>query len=166
MLSTKSEAALTLSLNPSRLFLSGLGACHLLALISVAVCDLAVAVSVVLVAAILVSLIWNGLRYGHSRSRWFIRRVVWSADGQWMLSNGVGEERAVQLLGGYVHPQLLILRFAWNRFGRRAVVVPPDAADSEAIRRFRVRLRVLKQDEGGLLGGRLSPIIEPEKHYS
>ncbi len=150
MSSTRLEAALSLKLVPARLLLIGLASGHLLALLSLMFCDLPAGVVAVLVASILVSLIWNTIRHANPRSRWFIRRLTWTADGRWLLQTGTGEQREVRLIGGYRHPRLLILRFAWGWLGRCAVVLPPDAADPDLVRRLRVRLRMLKAGEDGL----------------
>ncbi len=147
MSSIRFEAALSLKLVPSRLLLIGLVSGHLLTLLSLLFCDLPVTVVILLVTFILVSLIWNTIRHANPRNRWFIRRLTWTADGRWLLETGTGEQREVRLIGGYRHPRLLILRFAWDWFGRCAVVLPPDAADPDLIRRLRVRLRMLKTEE-------------------
>lgn len=145
MSSAKSPPPLTLNLLPSRWFIVGNGCCHLLALLSLAISSLPLPVIVPLGMAVLSSLVLNHSRYGNPHSPRFIEHVSWTATGQWQLRTADGLERPARLLGSYAHPRLMILTFALGRFARRSVLVLPDSADPEEIRRLRVWLRTSSQ---------------------
>lgn len=147
MSSPKSAAPLTLDLRPSRRLLLILTAVHGLAGVALWLCALPLAVKIPLSLLLGGSLLSVYPRYAHRRSRFFIARIRQAADGQWFLGYGDGGERPARLAGGYVHPQLLILNFATGRLARRAVVILPDAADAEAVRRLRVRLLARRAEE-------------------
>lgn len=138
MWSAKSAPALELT--PSRRLLAALAGLHGLAALGLAVTDLPVVPRLILGAALTVSLLFNLHRFGVPGGRWFLRRLECGADGVWRLYYGDGRCREGRFLGGYVHPRLLVLRFATGRFARRAAVVLPDAAEAEALRRLRVRV--------------------------
>lgn len=147
MSSARSPAPLGLSLAPSRILLWCSLAAHALALAAVLICDLLPAVVVLLAALIGASLAWNYFCHGSARSRWFIEHVRRAGDGGWSLTMADGTERPARLVSSYAHPQLLILNFALGPLTLRSVVVPPDAADGQAIRRLRVALRMLSEQE-------------------
>lgn len=148
MSSARSAAQLTLELVPSRILLAGLAVCHLLALISLLICDLPVSITLSLGMLIAFSLVLNYARYGHRHSRWFVERVACLADGNWALQTADGRHHMAQLLdSSYVHPRLVILNFALGTFARRSVVLLPDSTDANDLRRLRVRLLTRNEDE-------------------
>jgi hypothetical protein len=100
-----------------------------------------------LAVAVLGSFALNLARYGNLRRSWFIEQVGHTADGRWLVRTADGREHSVRLLGSYIHPAVLILQFGLGRFTRRSVVVLPDSADAEEIRRLRVWLRTARRDE-------------------
>ncbi len=134
------RSAPVLELRPSRRLLAALGGLHGLAAMGLMVAPLPMAPSLALGAALAASLTFNLYRFGAPASRWFLRRLECGADGVWRLRYGDGRRREAWLLGGYVHPQLLVLRFATGRFTRCAAVILPDTAEAEALRRLRVRV--------------------------
>ena len=117
-----------------------MGAGHLLALTSLGVLALPLEMTIPLGILISVSLVISYIRHGRSPSPWFIDQLYWSIDGQWTLRTADARKRPARLLGSYVHPGLIVLSFALGRLRRRSVVLLPDSADPEAIRRLRVRL--------------------------
>ena len=73
-----------------------------------------------------------------------ITSVEWDSDGEWTLFTAAGDELAAQLkASSYVHPWFVVLNFSISRFGRRSLILLPDAVDPELLRRLRVRLRLL-----------------------
>ena len=146
MSSVPSAPPLRLNLRPSRYLICVLGLFHLLALVSVAVCDLPWWVTVPLGLAVLVSLAISIACHG-LRSRWFIEEIVRTVDGEWRLHTADGQERSARLLASYVHPHIKILKFSLGQFVRRSIILLADSADPEEIRRLRVCLMTAKQEE-------------------
>ena len=135
---------LTLKLRPSRLLNLGIGAGHLLALASLFWVELPSAIIGMLGLSVLVSCLWSYLRFGIARSRWFVDRVSCAADGSWRINTARGE-LLVRLIDSFIHPRVVIMNFAIDRFRRRAVVVLADSVDASALRRLRVKLLLLRK---------------------
>ena len=144
-MSSGKSAPLSLRLSPSRLLVWGSGGCHLLAAGSLAFVAIPIAIKMMLMVLLGLSFIATHLCHGSFGSRWFIREVEWSGDGHWVLYNAQGLSRKARLLESYVHPRLVILNFALGRIRRRSVVILQDSADSEDIRRLRVRLSAYRR---------------------
>ena len=142
--SAHSVLPFTIDLVPSRLLIAGILSCHCLAAASLLVADLPVAVMLSLGLLIAVSLGCNYTHYADPHSRWFIDRLFWSAEGNWTLHTADGQEKTVRLLSSYVHPYGVVLSFAAGRFMHCSVVILPDSADSDAIRRLRVCLQTVQ----------------------
>jgi len=134
---------LTLDLVPSRRLIAILVTCHCLAWASLIFSSVSLAIRLPVGALIGVSLLFNYARYGNSRSRWFIDRLSWSADGQWTLHTAVGTIKPVGLTGSYVHSQVVILTFTTGKFSSYPLVILPDSADPNTVRRLRVCLQNL-----------------------
>lgn len=144
--SVRFAVLLSLELVPSRIFGFGSIVCHVLALASITVSALPVPITALSAVLIIGSWVWISLRYGSSRSPWFVRKLRRTEDGQWLLGMGDGSEQAARLVSSYVHPSLTVLHFATGRLACRSVVVLADSADPEAIRRLRVHLVTLAED--------------------
>lgn len=150
MSSARSAVQLTLEPVPSRILFTALAVCHLLALVSLLICDLPVIITLSLGMLIGFSLILSYARYGYRRSRWFVERVSCLADGSWALQTADGRNHPAWLLeSSYVHPRLVILNFALGGLARRSVVLLPDSIDADDLRRLRVRLLTQREDEDG-----------------
>ena len=134
---------LTLDLVPSRLLVAILINCHCLTLAGLIFSSLSLAIRLPLSALIGVSLLFNYVRYGNSRSRWFINRISCSADGQWTLRTATGTVKTVGLASSYVHSHVVILTLATGKFSRYPLVILPDSADPNTVRRLRVCLQHL-----------------------
>jgi len=147
MSSTNSAPFLVLDLAPSRWLLLGLSFFHLLALGSLFVMSLPWGVKLSLGVLISGSIWLNYNRYNNAQSRHFITRTYRTADGQWIIRHADGREYAADLIGSYVHPQLVILNFGLGRWSRRSVAVLPDSAPCEQIRRLRVCLQTERDDD-------------------
>lgn len=140
-MSSAKSLAFEISIVPSKILLLGLVLAHLLAAAALLFSSVPNALAAGLAISLLICL-WI---YGNPRSRWFIRRVAWQGD-RWTLRYGDGRERSARLLAHYRHPQLLILNFAHGRWGRRSLLLLPDSADPDRIRRLRVHLLTLHGD--------------------
>ncbi|MFO1352114.1 MAG: hypothetical protein U1F68_16110 [Gammaproteobacteria bacterium] len=117
-----------------------MAAVHILALAALWLSELPVLIVMILAGLVVVSAMWNYLCHGKSDNRWFIARVDWLGDQRWVLRGVDGREREARLLGYYVHPSLVILRFevGWQR--RCAVMLSADAVAPADLRRLRVHL--------------------------
>lgn len=72
-----------------------------------------------------------------------VREAIWRSDGTWTLTLVSGEQVEARLLPStFVLPRLLVLNFRRGRWRSRAMVLLPDALDSDLLRRLRVRLRL------------------------
>lgn len=89
---------------------------------------------------------------GHGGS---ITRMLWQADGSWLVSDRRGRDWPARLdPGSYVHPRLMLLRFHVN--GRRRafnVILCPDSERPEALRRLRSGLRTRYPDTDAASAG-------------
>lgn len=136
-------APLTLELNPSRTLAALLVLAHGGALALLVLLPLAWWARVLLTGALLCSLWLTLNRHALRRGESAITRLVWENDDTWLLMRADGKEQRAQLKpGSYASPRLVILNFD---AGRRplSVVLLPDAADTESLRKLRVRLQML-----------------------
>jgi toxin CptA len=147
MSSTGSAPFLALDLAPSRRLLIGLGFLHLLALSSLFVMSLPWWAKLSLGVLIGGSGWLNYTRYGNVQSHRFIARLQRAADGQWLVCHADGRESAARLTGSYAHPQLVIVNFAVGRWSRISIIILPDSAPGEQIRRLRVFLRTERDED-------------------
>ena len=138
--------SLILELRPSRLLLASGSGAHLLAGVAVVVCSLPLWIKAGLIVAIALALGRFTWRYGYRRGRGFIARIE-LLDGVWRLETGDGTLHRAGLTDGYAHPGIVILNFRLESGGRRSLVLLPDAADSEALRRLRVWLRTRRDED-------------------
>ncbi|MCL4316389.1 MAG: hypothetical protein M1527_06075 [Gammaproteobacteria bacterium] len=136
-------APLNLELNPSRTLAALLVLAHGGALALLVLLPLAWWARVLLIGALLCSLWLTLNRHALRRGESAITRLVWENDDTWLLMRADGKEQRVQLKpGSYVSPRLVILNFdaGWWPL---SVVLLPDAADTESLRKLRVRLQML-----------------------
>jgi hypothetical protein len=142
-MSSQEYATLSLEIFPSRTLLSSSHVAHLLGLSAIALTSFPDVAKAVLLTVLCLSWIWIQTRYGFANGRWFIRRIEWSGGEPWSLHSGSGSVATAALVGGFIHPQVLILNFSIARASRRSVVIFPDAGDPDVIRRLRLRLLAL-----------------------
>ncbi len=80
--------------------------------------------------------------HGSRRAARSIVLLVLDRRGQWRLVQRDGRMLDVRLQhGAYAHPKLLVLPFRTHSGQRVPVLVAPDMADAEGLRRLRMRLR-------------------------
>ncbi|HMW40947.1 MAG TPA: hypothetical protein PKC88_01070 [Plasticicumulans sp.] len=112
---------------------------HALALLAIGVCRLPGGLSWGLAGVVLASFGRELDRY--RRPRW---RALAADAGGWALVADDGSRRALTPVSAYVHPWLVIVRYVTGSDGwwPRALLIAADAADTQALRRLRVRLRL------------------------
>ena len=140
MSSQKSVPALQIDLQPSRYLLAFILISHVGALVLLFLLPVALWIMLLLGSAILFSLYrqWRDYVPGYKSLRW-------DSLDQWWLMDQTGKAVAAQLLpGSYVHPLMLVLRYRVHR-RVRSLVLLPDSADRDMLRRLRVRLKQAKQ---------------------
>ncbi|HEY9544665.1 MAG TPA: protein YgfX [Solimonas sp.] len=69
-----------------------------------------------------------------------ITRVVWHADGGWLVFRGVHECKAELKDNSLIHPALTVLNFRLHDGGRATRVIAGGEAEAEQLRRLRARL--------------------------
>ncbi|MEX1032067.1 MAG: protein YgfX [Cellvibrionaceae bacterium] len=126
---------LSVQLRPSMQLVVFLVASHLLAALAVWFSALPWWLCLLVDVAVLADLLWS-LRQHYRLGRRQLRYV----DGRWWLADHRGEE-SLELIGEYlVTPWLLVLRFKRSA-GSATLVLPPDSAATDDLRRLRVLLR-------------------------
>lgn len=144
MLSNYSETSIELKPRPSAWMAWILAGAHITA---AAVVILAVSFKPAAAALLLLALLsWYRAHRVHVQHRGArsIRRLVWQADGQWLLDDGRESAQPAHLLpSSYLHPRLVILNFRLlTRRGRRNLVLLPDSLDAQTLRQLRRRMRI------------------------
>lgn len=69
-----------------------------------------------------------------------ITRVIWHADGGWLVFRGAREYKAELQDNSLIHPALTVLNFRLLDGGRAARVLAGGEAEAEQLRRLRARL--------------------------
>jgi len=140
--STKSGAALSLEIRPSRALAVFLITVVALALWAVAGYPFPLAVRWGLGVGLIVAVYLEAAKHFGLPP---FRRVVglrWAADGNWLLRMRGGRAVDATLLSAYAQVGLVVLRFRIQDRGVRTLVLPWDSIDGEDARRLRVRLRI------------------------
>ncbi|MDG4549441.1 MAG: hypothetical protein P9F19_10565 [Candidatus Contendobacter sp.] len=144
---TRDLAALDIKPRPSPLLLVCGGGAHVLAGVAVLVSSLPPWIRAGFIVGIALALgrfVWQ---YGFQGTRGFIARLE-LLDSAWRLETGDGTPHRARLTGGYAHLGIVVLNFRLESGGRRSLALLPDAADSNALRRLRVWLRVGRDEDG------------------
>ncbi len=119
-----------------------LGALHLGAVLCGFVTDLPLAVQGLVALCVLRAALRGIALHGSRRAARSIVLLVWDRHGRWRLVQRDGRMLDVRLeQGAYAHPKLLVLPFRTPSGQRVPVLVAPDMADAEGLRRLRMRLR-------------------------
>jgi hypothetical protein len=136
---------LLLELQPSRLLSAGMIVLHLgAAVIVFALNGLPWPGKLFLLGLVVGSGIYYWKYVIHSQYPNTIKRLIWRADGEWVLELASGKKLEAELLpNAYVHPWLVVLGFRDMETGRgRRLALFHDALEAELFRRLRVRLRL------------------------
>lgn len=141
MSSSGFEPAIEIRLRPSRLLAGFLFLAHAAALMVTSLLPLGWHWKLALAAALIASFATSFRRHILRRGRFAVRRLVWTSDGRWRLTDARKQEYDVHLLPDFhVGPRLISLRFSRSRFKRYSIVLLPDSASRGELRRLRVRL--------------------------
>lgn len=138
-------AALNIELRPSPMLLAAGSSLHLLSGIAVAACNLPLGIKAMFLVGIALVLVQFGRQYACSGRKSFISHVE-LLDGRWRLTTGDGATHRASLIGGYAHPNIIILNFRLENRRRWSLALLPDSADPDALRRLRVWLRTRRDD--------------------
>lgn len=147
---SKYEKPLVLDLTPSKTLVRLLIAVHTLTLLALlAPMTLPWFLRGLLAIGVVISL-WHYLRLtalqSHPQS---IKRLNWQDDTQWVLTLVAGQDVDATLCAEcFVTVWLIVLRFDCDDGQRRSVMLVPDRADGDDLRRLRVRLRQMLVQPG------------------
>ena len=143
MSSPGSAPPIDLAIRPSRRLAGALFLGHALALGALAYAQLPPIAAAALAATVLTSFILNFRRHTQLLGRRAVRRIMWSADGAWRITDGRGGVHEATLEPEpTVTPELMILRFRGADGLRRSAVLLGDSGDHDQLRRLRARLRL------------------------
>lgn len=145
MSSSVSAPPLRLECRSSRWLVSAVAGVHGGALLALVPLPLAWWLKLLLMAGVVAQGVITWRRHVTFSSSRSVKRLVWTAENRWELCDAAGSCREARLLpAAYVHPFLVILRFATEDKRRCAVILPPDSIDPDTHRRLRVQLRLLR----------------------
>jgi len=132
----KSVPALQIELRPSRYLLIFILISHLGALVLLLLLPVQLWAKLLVALLVLFSLTRQWQSHVH-----VYQHLRWDSQNQWWLSDQSGKNYAAALLpGSYVHPLMLVLRFKVQKRTCHLVLLP-DSADPDLLRRLRVRLK-------------------------
>jgi toxin CptA len=141
--SSGSAPPIVLELRRSRRLAGFLFVSHALALGAAAYAHLPPVAAAAVAATVLTSFVVNFRRHCQLLGRRAVRRVVYTADGQWRVGDGAGGEHDSWLEPDpTVTPELVILRLRGADGVTRTVLLLGDSADADPLRRLRARLRL------------------------
>ena len=85
---------------------------------------------------------WHFLRCADCAGKLSGHRFILDRDNQWWVRDRAGKETSIKLLpGAFVHPWIVVIRFAAVDSKKYALILSDDNLDAETLRRLRVRLR-------------------------
>jgi hypothetical protein len=141
--SAASAPPVDLVVRPSRLLAGSIFLAHALALGAAAYAPLPPVLLAAAGATVVTSFIVLFRRHAMLLGRQAVRRLVWSADGRWELTDGEGATHPCTLLPEpTIGPPLTILRLADAAGRTRVLLLLPESAEREQLRRLRARLRL------------------------
>lgn len=129
-------------LRPSRQLAAWICLVHAAALGALAATRLPDWAVAALAATVLVSSIHHLRRHATLSAAAAVRRLVWTRDGEWLVTDAEGLASVARLLpGAFVTPWLVVLNLRSGHGARHSVLLTRDNCDAEQLRRLRVRLR-------------------------
>jgi hypothetical protein len=132
-----------LAILPSRRLAALVFLSHALALGAAAYAPFAPVLLAAAGATVLTSFIVHFRRHAMLVGKHAVRRLVWTQDGHWDLTDGEGATHRCELLPEpTAGPPLTILRLKDQAGTVRAVLLLADSCDREQLRRLRSRLRL------------------------
>ncbi len=143
MSSTRSEPPLHIEPRSSRQLALALLLLHGAAMVAVVNLVMPIWGLAALAGSVVVSLYYTINTHVLGRGQRSVCALVWDAEGDWTVTSCGGQQWAARLMpGSYVHQRLMVLNFALESSGHRAVVLLPDSLDRNTFRRLLVRLRL------------------------
>ncbi|MGE5624811.1 MAG: protein YgfX [Bacillota bacterium] len=138
MSSTPYGEPLELLIRPSRMIVSLLCIMHMTAIAVSAPLPIPLQYRAAITAAVIFAFFWNARVYIQRTPR----RLHWSPEMGWTLTDRLGIEHAVTLQPeAYLSPWLVIAHFKDEQGKRRAVMLAQDSVRAEGFRRLKVLLR-------------------------
>lgn len=129
---------LELDIRPSRQVASLLLAIHLTAAVVIAQLPMALTSRLAILAAILASLIWNGVMFWRRTPK----KLLWSREQGWRITDRRGHTHDLDLLPqAYLGNWMMVAHFQTPGGKRRAVMLARDSCSADSLRRLRVMLR-------------------------
>ncbi|MEN8133141.1 MAG: protein YgfX [Pseudomonadota bacterium] len=114
---------------------------HICSLMVLPWLDLSVAVVISVALLIGFSLVYYIRIHVFQKGKKAVAVFEWTASGRLKIWDGQGQEFPVQLGDGmFIHPRLIILNLISDEGFRRSLILLPDSADSDTLRRLRSRL--------------------------
>jgi len=136
--STPYGAPLDIAIRPSRLIATLICGMHLLAVIVCVQIPLPLSYRAALLLAIVAAFFWNGYLY----TRRVPRRLSWSVEQGWRLTDHMGVSHDLDLLPeAYIGPWLVTAHFRDERRRRRTMLLAQDSTSPDNLRRLKVLLR-------------------------
>lgn len=141
-------STITLRLAPSPRLTAVLAGLHAGAVACALASDLPAAIEGAMVVLVAVSAWASVMLHGLRRAAGSIVLLVLDRHGRWRLVRRDGRVLDADLEpGGFSHPQLMALVFRTGKRRTVALAIVPDMADSDGLRRLRVRLRCERPGE-------------------
>ena len=129
---------LEINIRPSRQVASLLLAIHLTAAVVISQLPMPLSSRVIILAAILVSLAWNGMLFWRRTPK----RLMWSLEQGWRITDRKGLTRNMELLPqAYLGNFFLVAHFRADGKKRHSVMLARDSCSADGLRRLRVMLR-------------------------
>ncbi|HKT32009.1 MAG TPA: protein YgfX [Gammaproteobacteria bacterium] len=129
---------LEINIRPSRQVASLLLAIHLTAAVVISQLPMPLLSRLIILAAILVSLAWNGVMFWRRTPK----RLLWSREQGWRITDRRGITHDLDLLPqAYLGNWMLVAHFQTAGGKRRAVMLARDSCSADSLRRLRVMLR-------------------------
>ena len=138
MSSTPYGEPLELLIRPSRIIVTLLCLMHMAAIAACTPLPIPLQYLAAIVVAVVCAFFWNGYVYFQRTPK----RLHWSPEMSWTLTDRKGVEHAVTLLPeAYLSPWLVIAHFKDERGKRRTVMLAQDSVRMEGFGRLKVLLR-------------------------
>ena len=121
---------------------------HVAGLIAAAVLPVAVPLRLALGLLVVISLVYAFNAHVLRRGRSALTAVELDSVAGWSLYTSEGVVKNASLHpSSFIRPWLMVLNFSVGRFGSRSMILSPDAVDRDSLRRLRVQLRILPQEQ-------------------
>lgn len=132
----KSAIPLSLTLRPSRLYLTGILALHILAFVAVSLAAIPVALKIIIAILVAASLGYNGsIALKHTQ-------LIWRAGNVWLIETQDNQHTAHLNSINFLSRWLVIISLQVENQRLQKFIIPFDAVNTDSFRLLRVRLRI------------------------